>query len=72
MVTGDYLLDKYDGATEVKINRRGRLAIKDPRYSKPTASDLVYLDESPNYCFANLTLGSLGNNLLYIYIKSLN
>ncbi|CAB0031021.1 unnamed protein product [Trichogramma brassicae] len=57
---GDYLLDKYDGATEVKVNRRGRLSIKDPRYSLPTANDLVYLDDSPNYCFANSSLGSLG------------
>ena len=58
--TGDYLLDKYDGATEVKVNRRGRLSIKDPRYSLPTANDLVFLEDSPNYCFANSTLGSLG------------
>ncbi|XP_031779559.1 protein Wnt-5b-like [Nasonia vitripennis] len=57
---GDYLLDKYDGATEVKVNRRGRLSIRDPRYSLPTANDLVYLDDSPNYCFANTSLGSLG------------
>lgn len=57
---GDYLLDRYDGATEVKVNRRGRLAIRDPKYSLPTANDLVYLDDSPNYCFANATLGSLG------------
>ncbi|XP_018303886.1 protein Wnt-5b [Mycetomoellerius zeteki] len=57
---GDFLLDKYDGATEVKVNRRGRLSMRDPRFSVPTANDLVYLDDSPNYCLPNDTLGSLG------------
>ncbi|KAJ9582692.1 hypothetical protein L9F63_022959 [Diploptera punctata] len=57
---GDYLKDKYDGGTEVRVNRRGRLQIKDPRFNKPTANDLVYLDDSPNYCIRNLSVGSLG------------
>ncbi|XP_077294010.1 protein Wnt-5b-like [Arctopsyche grandis] len=59
---GDYLRDKYDGATEVKVSKRGKLQIKDPRYSLPTAQDLVYLEESPNYCVKNLTVGSLGTS----------
>ncbi|XP_075217670.1 protein Wnt-5a-like isoform X2 [Lycorma delicatula] len=57
---GDYLKDKYDGATEVRANRRGKLQIRDPRFNLPTPNDLVYIDESPNYCVRNLTLGSLG------------
>ncbi|XP_063223084.1 protein Wnt-5b-like [Bacillus rossius redtenbacheri] len=57
---GDYLKDKYDGATEVRVNRRGRLQIRDPRFNRPTANDLVYIDESPNYCVRNLSVGSLG------------
>lgn len=60
LITGDYLVDKYDGATEVRVNKRGRLSIRDPRYTLPTANDLVYLDDSPNYCLPNLTIGSLG------------
>ncbi|KAG8230627.1 hypothetical protein J437_LFUL004539 [Ladona fulva] len=59
-IHSDHLLDKYDGATEVKINRRGRLQIRDPRFSLPTPSDLVYLEDSPNYCVRNLSVGSLG------------
>jgi hypothetical protein len=59
-VAGDYLKDKYDGATEVRVNKRGRLQIKDSRYNMPTANDLVYLSESPNYCVKNLVLGSMG------------
>nr|CAD7425623.1 unnamed protein product [Timema monikensis] len=57
---GDYLKDKYDGATEVRVNRRGRLQIRDPRFNRPTANDLIYIDESPNYCVRNLSVGSLG------------
>ena len=64
LVAGDYIKDKYDGATEVRINRRGRLQIRDPRFSKPTANDLVYIDESPNYCVRNMSVGSLGKTSL--------
>lgn len=63
-VAGDYIKDKYDGATEVRINRRGRLQIRDPRFNKPTANDLVYIDDSPNYCVRNLSVGSLGKTSL--------
>nr|CDI40101.1 WNT5 protein [Euperipatoides kanangrensis] len=57
---GDLLKDKYNGATEVKINRRGKLQIADPKFNLPTAVDLVYLDESPDYCLSNPSTGSLG------------
>jgi len=52
--------DKYDGATEVKVNKRGRLQVKNAQYNLPTANDLVYLDESPDYCLRNKTIGSFG------------
>ncbi|KAL1513967.1 hypothetical protein ABEB36_003301 [Hypothenemus hampei] len=57
---GDYLRDKYDGATEVRVNRRGRLQLKDPQIQIPTAYDLVYLEDSPDYCVRNDVTGSLG------------
>nr|UTS77825.1 Wnt5 [Sogatella furcifera] len=59
---GDYIKDKYDGATEVRANRRGKLQIRDPRYNLPTPNDLVYLDDSPNYCVRNTSLGSMGTH----------
>lgn len=61
-------MDKYDGATEVKVNRRGRLSMRDPRFSVPTANDLVYLDDSPNYCLPNDTLGSLGSTISFFLV----
>ncbi|CAG9821650.1 unnamed protein product [Phaedon cochleariae] len=57
---GDYLRDKYDGATEVRVNRRGRLQLRDSRLTLPTAYDLVYLEDSPDYCVKDDRIGSLG------------
>ena len=62
LLTGDYMKDKYDGATEVRVNKRGRLQVKNAQYNLPTANDLVYLDESPDYCIKNKTIGSFGND----------
>ncbi|KAI9575098.1 hypothetical protein GQX74_015523 [Glossina fuscipes] len=47
---GDYLREKYEESTEVKLNKRGRLQVKDAQFKVPTAHDLVYLDESPDWC----------------------
>lgn len=60
--TGDYLREKYDEATQVKLNKRGHLQVKDNRYKVPTANDLVYLDESPDWCRNTKQLQWPGNN----------
>jgi len=58
---GSYLKDKFDGANKVQINRRNaRLSAADPNMKKPTRKDLVYLQESPDFCEFNPKLGSLG------------
>lgn len=62
MISGNYLREKYDGATDVQVNRRGRLQVKDMQIRVPTASDLVYLDESPDYCVRNENVGILGTS----------
>eukprot|EP00794_Sanderia_malayensis_P007405 gene7405-8225_t len=43
-----------DGDTELKLRE------KHPEYQKVTKRDLLYIDDSPNYCDRNLQLGSLG------------
>lgn len=59
--TGDRMKDKYDGATEVKFNKRGtKLTRAEKRHNKPSKEDLIYLDESPDYCTSNKKTGSLG------------
>ncbi|XP_026481538.1 protein Wnt-5b-like [Ctenocephalides felis] len=59
---GDYLKDKYDGATKVRINKRGKLQIRDTSYKMPSPGDLVYIEDSPNYCVKNQITGSLGTH----------
>uniref|UniRef100_A0A2M4CIM5 Protein Wnt n=1 Tax=Anopheles darlingi TaxID=43151 RepID=A0A2M4CIM5_ANODA len=59
---GDFLREKYDEATQVKVNKRGRLQVKDPRYKIPSALDLIYLDESPDWCRINRQLKWLGTH----------
>lgn len=58
---GDYLREQYEQATQVKMNKRSRLQVKDSSYKVPTALDLVYLDESPDWCRANKQLQWPGN-----------
>lgn len=70
-ISGDFLKDKYDGATEVKITKRG-LHVKNAQYNLPTANDLVYLDESPDYCLRNKTIGSFGNYSLYSIVMNVS
>lgn len=38
------------------MSRRGKLRLTNPRYTLPTAQDLIYLEESPNYCVKNESL----------------
>ncbi|XP_077983929.1 protein Wnt-5b-like [Glandiceps talaboti] len=57
---GTRLKEKYDGAAEVKLTRKGKLELLDKRFNDPSATDLLYLQNSPDYCIRNLRTGSLG------------
>ena len=58
---GERLKERYDGAVEVKFNKRGtKLKRKHNRYNKPNKEDLMYLQQSPDYCGINTETGSLG------------
>ena len=58
---GDRLKERYDGGVECKFNKRGtKLKRKHKKYNKPSKEDLIYLDESPDYCRANPDTGSIG------------
>lgn len=58
---GDYLKEKYDAAIEVRYeSRQNQLRARHRRFSKPTKEDLIYIDDSPNYCAPHSELGLLG------------
>ncbi len=67
---GRLLAEKYDEAVRVKLNQRGNLQLIDAgrnrrmrrKRKRKSAKqlDLVYLDESPDYCRRDLSVGTLG------------
>ncbi|XP_078607863.1 protein Wnt-4-like isoform X1 [Branchiostoma floridae x Branchiostoma japonicum] len=60
---GDLIMGKYHGATYVKINKKGsRLRQRNKRHKRPTAHDVVYLDDSPDYCEVDVAKGSYGTH----------
>uniref|UniRef100_A0A3B5BEK1 Protein Wnt n=1 Tax=Stegastes partitus TaxID=144197 RepID=A0A3B5BEK1_9TELE len=55
--TGDYLRRKYNGAIEVTMNQDGTgFAVANKAFRKATKNDLVYFENSPDYC----SLGTAG------------
>ncbi|XP_023224165.1 protein Wnt-2b-like isoform X2 [Centruroides sculpturatus] len=58
---GNYLKKKYDGSVQVMVNQAGtELIVAKKNYKKPTKSDLVYFESSPDYCNSNDKTGTLG------------
>ncbi|MEQ2283773.1 Protein Wnt-2b [Ameca splendens] len=59
--TGDYLRRKYNGAVEVTMNQDGTgFAVANKAFRKATKNDLVYFENSPDYCLQDKAAGSLG------------
>nr|CAH7745465.1 unnamed protein product [Callosobruchus chinensis] len=58
------LFQRYEGASHVKFVERRRKKLKaiSADWKKPNRTDLVYLDESPDYCERNETLNILGTH----------
>ncbi|OQV17790.1 Protein Wnt-3a [Hypsibius exemplaris] len=58
---GDSLSRKFEGAHMVRMNvRKGRLRPRHRGQKYPTKNDLVYIDQSPNYCDQNSKYGIAG------------
>ncbi|KPP77989.1 protein Wnt-2-like [Scleropages formosus] len=59
--TGDYLRKKYNGAVQVVMNQYGtKFTCAHNIFKKPTKNDLVYIEESPDYCIRDHESGSVG------------
>ncbi|KAI1888598.1 hypothetical protein AGOR_G00186810 [Albula goreensis] len=59
--TGEYLRRKYNGAVQVVMNQYGTGFSRAYRkFKRPTKSDLVYFENSPDYCVRDLESGSVG------------
>lgn len=58
--TGDYLRKKYNSATQVVMNRYGTgFTTVHRKFKKPTKNDLVYFEDSPDYCIWDHEAGEL-------------
>uniref|UniRef100_A0A2I2YR55 Protein Wnt n=1 Tax=Gorilla gorilla gorilla TaxID=9595 RepID=A0A2I2YR55_GORGO len=59
--TGDYLRRRYDGAVQVMATQDGaNFTAARQGYRRATRTDLVYFDNSPDYCVLDKAAGSLG------------
>lgn len=58
---GTRLEDKYDGASKVTISNDGQsLVTEDETIKPPSKEDLLYTEQSPNFCKPRKKYGSLG------------
>lgn len=61
-VVGSYLRDKYQNGIRVTVDQNGDelVVVEGKHLSRPARDDLVFLEESPDYCVPNSNTGSLG------------
>ncbi|NWJ11835.1 WNT2B protein, partial [Crypturellus undulatus] len=56
--TGDHLRKKYNGAIQVTMNQDGTgFTLANKNFRKPTKTDLVYFENSPDYCVMDKSAG---------------
>lgn len=64
--TGDYLRKKYNGAIQVTMNQDGTgFTVANKNFRKPTKTDLVYFENSPDYCVMDKSAGKTWSSSHY-------
>lgn len=62
--TGDHLRKKYNGAVQVAVNQYGTgFTTAHAHFKQPGKNDLVYLEDSPDYCIRDQESGGSGRGL---------
>lgn len=70
--TGDYLRKKYNGAIQVIMNQDGTgFTVANKNFRKPTKTDLVYFENSPDYCVMDKSAGTAKISLRHLQQLSL-
>uniref|UniRef100_A0A8C5MDG1 Protein Wnt n=2 Tax=Leptobrachium leishanense TaxID=445787 RepID=A0A8C5MDG1_9ANUR len=64
--TGDFLRKKYNGAIQVVMNQDGTgFTVSNKRFKKPTPNDLVYFENSPDYCLRDREAGESSKEIYF-------
>ncbi len=65
--TGDFLRKKYNNAIQVVMNQYGTSFTSAYRmFKKPTKNDLVYFEDSPDYCIWDHESGKCAEGNLFL------
>lgn len=67
--TGDYLRKKYNTAIEVTMNQDGTgFKVADKDFKGSTKNELVYVENSPDYCLMDRTTGEwVREEILHVF-----
>ncbi|KAK3699930.1 hypothetical protein QZH41_016587, partial [Actinostola sp. cb2023] len=62
-IVGDHMRHKYENSLRVTVDQSGTaLSHADISFRRPSRDELVFLEDSPDYCSTNTLTGSLGTS----------
>lgn len=68
--TGDHLRKKYNGAVQVAVNQYSTgFTAAHTHFKRPSKNDLVYLEDSPDYCVRDHESGEYLPSFIAVLIK---